>query len=662
MVISRKIKYPRSIKKRLPTAFLFISFACGIPTIIAADSHTSAGEKPGKGDPLRPCVNKVLSDLHLGNGFDPSQLDDTHEFIARRLDKSDFLLQSLLRIVYAHAAELPPAELARIKKTLVNFKYWMDRPGRDSMCYWSENHQILFAAAEYLAGQYYPDSVFSNTGKTGAEHCKLSRNRIMIWLEQRWRHGFSEWYSNVYYVEDIAALANLIDFARDDEIVCKATIVMDLLLHDLATQSHRGVFISTSGRLYERHKKSNRGNSMRTVSEHIWGKNAFGYRPWPRHNGLELNFVLSRKYKVPEAIKAIGMNAGPCVIKASNGLDIDELRDHGLWGQDDRQIMMQWGMEAFSNHAVVENTMAYVKRNKLFSNKFLRGFKMFDASPLNKNRMLEKISRTMRPLSDGAAIQRANTYTYRTPDFMIATAQAYHPGEFSSQHHIWTATLSEKVSLFTTHPAKSVTFAGVRSKSPGYWVGNGRLPHSVQHENIVLNLYRIPKRAAFLEEKVYDFTHAYFPEDILEEVSLEGQYAFARHRNTLVAFIGRHPMSYAAGSRDDLIQPGRKGEISYWIFEASSLEQEGGMEAFKARIRNNAADYAGGTLQYESGGTALKIAYGGEFLVNGAVVDTQYKRFDSPYASCDRNPRTIEIAYGGHLLELDFHACTRKSR
>ena len=30
----------------------------------------------------------------------------------------------------------------------------------EEMTYWSENHQFLFATAEYLAGQWMPDAVF----------------------------------------------------------------------------------------------------------------------------------------------------------------------------------------------------------------------------------------------------------------------------------------------------------------------------------------------------------------------------------------------------------------------------------------------------------------------------------------------------------------------
>ena len=602
--------------------------------------------------------NDALLALHQGDDFDFRRLDGAYERIAARRDTADFRLQSLVRILYDHPDAMPPEERERLKQAFLGFKYWIDQPGRDSMCFWSENHQILFASAEYLAGQYWPDEVFRNSGKTGSDHRAMARKRILAWLEQRWLYGFTEWYSNVYYVEDIAPLANLIDFAQDEEIVIKATIIMDLLLHDVATQSFRGTFISTSGRMYEDNKKSNRGNSMRSVIEHIWGKRAFGYETRPRR-GMDVNFILCRKYRVPEVIRLVGLDQGPSVIRASNGLNVSELRDEGLLGQENHQIMMQWAMEAFSNPEVIDNSLATIEKNDMFTNSFLQGFEMVNIGPLRKHGLLPLIGGWLNPVTNGTAIQRANTYTHRTPDYMIATAQAYHPGTYGDQHHVWTATLSEEVSLFTTHPTSPLMIGGVPSNSPGYWVGNGRLPHAVQQENIVLVLYQLPDKPGTLEEEVLDFTHAYFPADVLEEIAIEGRYAFARHRNTLVAFVGRSPLAYAESSRDDLIQPGRD---SYWIFEASTLEREGSMDAFQQRIRNNAVSYGERTLRYESAGDSWQVRFGGDLIVNGDVVATEYLRFDSPYARCPRKPRTITIAHGGHMLELDFHGRKRIAR
>ena len=95
----------------------------------------------------------------------------------------------------------------------------MDEPGSDSMCYWSENHQLIFAVCEYLAGKEWPDEVFPNAGMTGEEHRKKALERINIWLEQRFCFGFSEWYSNNYYPEDIAPMSAFIEFADEKETV-----------------------------------------------------------------------------------------------------------------------------------------------------------------------------------------------------------------------------------------------------------------------------------------------------------------------------------------------------------------------------------------------------------------------------------------------------------
>ena len=87
------------------------------------------------------------------------------------------------------------------------------------MCYWSENHQILFASAEYLIGQLYPENVFPSSGLTGRQHMEKARLRMLDWFEMRWNYGFIEYYSGVYYKEDVGALINVIDYADDEELV-----------------------------------------------------------------------------------------------------------------------------------------------------------------------------------------------------------------------------------------------------------------------------------------------------------------------------------------------------------------------------------------------------------------------------------------------------------
>ena len=601
-------------------------------------------------------VDRILYDLEHGQPIDWNDLASTLAFVNGRYDTADFRLQSLTRIVYKHWDKVDPHTQDLIRDTYLNFKYWMDQPGADGMCFWSENHQILFASAEYLAGQRWPDAVFANDGKTGSEHRALARARILTWLEQRWLYGFTEWYSTVYYVEDIAPLSNLIEFAEDEEIVTKATIIMDLLLHDLATQSYRGTFISTSGRLYQSQKFGGAGNSMKTVIEHIWGKGRWGYQHEFR-KGMDLNFVFLDGYTAPDVIKAIGEDESEVMLKASNGLNVQELRGERLYGMEDPQIMMQWAMEAFTNPEVVVNSLDYIARHDMFGNEFLHDFKSLNIGLAKSLHVLPIISRILNPVTNGVAIQRANTYTYKTADYMLATAQSYHPGTFGDQQHIWNATISDRLSIFTTHPAKSLADEGALSGSPGYWVGSGRLPHAAQDKNIVLVIYQIPDRPGFMESALVDYTHAHFPRQAMDETVLDGRYAFGREGNTFFAFIAHTELAYQANSDYDLIQHGKQ---TYWIFEASIADREGSFDDFMQRIKSNPVGYDGTLLSYQSNGRLLELHYQHHLKVDGTTVETEYPRFQSPYSQTERKPQTITLSYAGKSLFLDFYNGVRE--
>ena len=99
------------------------------------------------------------------------------EYMYSRFDCSDFRAQMLFKIYKDCYDVLDEKCIELIKKTFLDFKYFMDEPGDDSMCYWSENHLILFAVSEYLAGQEWPDEIFANNSMTGKEHKEKAKNR-----------------------------------------------------------------------------------------------------------------------------------------------------------------------------------------------------------------------------------------------------------------------------------------------------------------------------------------------------------------------------------------------------------------------------------------------------------------------------------------------------
>ena len=215
-----------------------------------------------------------------------------------------------------------------------------------------------------FASEKLDDSYFENTALI-LENLEGTIERIEAWMYQRYYYGFNEYYSNNYYPEDIAPMANFIQFAEDSESVRRMKIIMDLIRLDIATQSYKYTdengmaqyaFVSASGRMYMDNKCSDdTGNRLRPYINMVL------------ENGEEYKTVSNRFlvcfrrmyeaeengepiYRVPEVIKSIFDDpATTQIIKSSNGITLEELVEDSFVGEEVGQIMMQMGMEAFSN-------------------------------------------------------------------------------------------------------------------------------------------------------------------------------------------------------------------------------------------------------------------------------------------------------------------------
>ena len=410
------------------------------------------------------------------------------DYINSQYDVADFRMATLVRILYGYSDIIPDTAMKKIQNTIFNFRYWMDEPGGNGMCYWSENHQILFASSEYLLGQMYPDFVFNNDGRTGLQHMQSAKVRILDWLEMRWNYGFTEFYSNVYYSEDIGGMINLIDYSDDEAIALKTAIIMDLLIYDVASQKSGNMFLSVSGRAYEKGRKGNPNASFYNITNNLWDSTKTPI------SHLNYGFLTSKKYTTPSVLLEIGNDTNNVIVKQSNGLNISELEYEGYFGSDNKSMMMQWGMEAFTNHEIIRNSLNYIRDNNMFTNEFLYPFKDLDYTVLRLFHLEPLISNVLEPQSDGVAIQRGNTYTYRTKDFSIYTVQNYFPGMNADQEHVTGMNLGSSFAIFHSHPALEDS---IKFQSPNYWVGYGRLPHAVQEKNVSLSIYNIP------EKKIY---------------------------------------------------------------------------------------------------------------------------------------------------------------
>ena len=180
--------------------------------------------------------------------------DDASAFAAairsidRREDCADFGFAMLLRL---HALGLAtPEESAEIKRAALAFRYWSDEPGSDAMCFWSENHSLLFHGCQRIAGLLFHGEKFTNSGRTGVEQAALALERCQKWLDHVEPRGFDEFLSSGYMPITITALLNLVDFAQDADISRRAAALVDWIYRDLATQAFRGVTVGPQGRVY----------------------------------------------------------------------------------------------------------------------------------------------------------------------------------------------------------------------------------------------------------------------------------------------------------------------------------------------------------------------------------------------------------------------------
>lgn len=614
--------------------------------------------------PVRPDIGmKIKMDvkcfrdiekLDRGESIDEAQILEILDFIDARYDCADFRMVCVIKTLYQYPRLIGAATLAAMKKTVLGFKYWMDEPGEDGMCYWSENHQLLFAVVEYLAGQLYPGEIFVNNGMRGAARLKKAEARLSRWLTQRFAYGFTEWLSNTYYEEDIAALALLIDFCDDKKLAAQAEIIMDILHLDMALHSFRGRFCATSGRCYEQQKKNPRLACVNDILNH-----AFGLDPDYAYNFQRISaaYVLRKKYSVPEPIKAIAASRDSMEIRASTGLDLTEIkREFGSVEDIENVGMYLWLMEAFTNVESIGITMKIYKEWRLENNNFLKGLKPFSNIFLRESGLLPLLIRILNPATQGIAIQRANIYTYRTENYMLSTAQNYHPGEFGDQQHIWQATLPGDVTVFSTHPAAPMFATAERNFSPSYWVGNGINPHSAQYRNYGFSIYDLDVRKGYLEKARQYYTHVYFPIKKFDRAVLRGNILCGQAESAYIGVIGTS--AFTEVSDDDFKQD---GALTGYAVILGDSGQNRDFDDFCRRLSECRLGFEGKKLLFSDGGEHFELAYKGGFLVNGAPLETEYKRYDSSCVRAERKPERIEAGCGKTGLLLDFAELRRKT-
>ncbi|MYC97462.1 MAG: hypothetical protein F4X14_21115 [Caldilineaceae bacterium SB0661_bin_32] len=244
-------------------------------------------------------------ELGMWDNLNEQVILDCIASINERADCSDFDLVGLLGMAgrYIEEEGFPQSLVEPLQNCFQGFRYWMDQPGADAMCFWSENHQILFHTCEILAGQLLPDELFTNAGLTGSEHRAKGEERALSWLRKRAAGGFREWDSNTYYEEDVLALSHLVDLAENDDVRELAAVVLDKMFFGLAVNSFKGVFGSSHGRTYAPFIKDAFREPTSGITRLLWGKGIFN-----RCIRGTVSLACAVNYQLPPVIEAIAID------------------------------------------------------------------------------------------------------------------------------------------------------------------------------------------------------------------------------------------------------------------------------------------------------------------------------------------------------------------
>ncbi|MCP5067206.1 MAG: hypothetical protein GY946_11625, partial [bacterium] len=630
-------------------------------------------------------------------------------------DTSDFQLLYLINLLYAfpeRPAAISESLWVEAEQAVLDFKYWYtdDTPVRivdgeqvvDQMWYWSENPILLFRVNEHLAGQLFPDRTFTVTGLTGAQHRARAEQEILTWIEHRARWGFTEWHSDVYYQKDLTPLLSLAEWCGDDYIAHRAAMLLDVLFLDIALHLHKGNLGATHGRSYVKDKASATTQDNYGSSKLFFDDTALPYASTSAADATLLS--RARKYRLPRVLRKIARDDSPMVDRERMNLPLDEVppadnsqppppAPYGLDWEDEANLPLWWSMSAQPLWMMLPLTFEVAERENLWDSQFSDYWRL--AGPIwvegdmgETVRRARALLQLLWPMVNQATLSEVNTYTHRTADTMLSTAQDYRKGLRGSQHHIWQATLGEQAIVFTQHPGYLPIPDGTPvppdwnwqredEPGPGYWTGEASLPRSAQHENVGIHIYApqygpIPYSGfEYRSEPPAYLPWAHFDEDPVQG----GHWTFGRKGEGFVALYSLLPTEWRTGQPEvfengglpfDLVAPGSPKNV--WIVEVGSAAEWGSFEAFRTAIEsapvmttplgdedgNGFPD--GFDVEYVSPSQGeMTFGWHEPLTVAGLEVPiSDYPRFANPYVEVGFDERRYEISAGGYGLTLDF--------
>ena len=239
--------------------------------------------------------------------------------------------------------------------------------------------------------------------------------------------------------------------------------------------------------------------------------------------------------------------------------------------------------------------------------------------------------------------------TFKTPDFMLCSAQSWKAGQNGYQQHIWQATLGPDAPVFVTHPA-CISENG--NRRPNFWMGNQTLPRVAQWKDTLIAVHQL--RA----NDWLDFTHAYFPTFAFDEWKLDDNWVFARVGDGYLALTAARGLNLIAKGDSALRELRSSGRENLWLCQMGRRAQDGDFAAFQKQVLALPLRFEKLSVRFQTlRGDTLQFGWSEPLLVNEkeqAISD--FKHFENQYCVADWPAKQLEIASNGQKLTLNFEA------
>ncbi len=597
--------------------------------------------------------------LAVGRAIDEGEVRKSIATLNERRDGGDFVANALLRLLAHEGPEVSPALRQEMEAALLGFKYWVDEPGgKDLLSMWSENHQINYHAAQYLAGERFTERTFTNAKQPGKWHADAGRRRVLRWIDIKAKTGFTEWDSNNCYINTMAALLNVAELAKDPEVARRAAMIVDVMFFDIAADSFRGSYGTAHGRTYPRAITAGGATEDTTGLARIaWGMGAIG-KP---DNVAAVYLATAQRYRVARTIEAAAQ-AMPeeLVNKERQSLRIADGPRFGLSFDHPDGFFLLSGGGKFSTASYIERSFKVI--DKVNVHRYGLVMRPYAEALLGTYRELGKTGKPV-PDLDNQNLERVDKITYRTPDYQLSTVQDYRKGRPGAQQHIWQATLGPATQVFTINPGGS----------PKYW--QGRLPRNGQHKNVLVSIYDVPAERppgpktifppdakgdavpspAPSEEPLVPRTLAVFRRSAFDEVVQKGNWTFGRRGSGYVALYSQVPPTWSNEvlGGEGLIAEGRQ---NLFVTHLGREKVDGPFAAFVARVSEAKIAATPSSVVYAAPGLGeVRFAWDGPLRVAGKVIPiTEYARFDNPFTRTPWGQGRYVISHAGHRLVMDF--------